>query len=101
LTAIHALEARDLNVPSDISSAAFFIVAAACLPGSEIVLRNVGLNPTRTAILDVLQRCGANIEILDEREISMKKSATFACRRRKFRAETKAQMLSAAKSSPI
>jgi 3-phosphoshikimate 1-carboxyvinyltransferase len=67
------LEARDLSVPSDISSAAFFIVAATCLPGSEIVLRNVGLNPTRAAVLDVLQRCGANIEILDERENSREK----------------------------
>ena len=60
------LVARDLNVPSDISSAAFFTVAAACLPDSEIVIKNVGLNPTRTAILDVLQRFGANIEILHE-----------------------------------
>lgn len=68
------LEARDLSVPSDISSAAFFIVAAACLPDSEIVLRNVGLNPTRTAILDVLRNCGANIDILDEREISNEKT---------------------------
>jgi 3-phosphoshikimate 1-carboxyvinyltransferase len=67
------LEARDLSVPSDISSAAFFIVAAACLPGSEIVLRNVGLNPTRTAILEVLRNCGANIEILEEREVSNEK----------------------------
>ena len=64
------LAARDLRVPSDISSAAFFIVAAACLPGSEIVLRDVGLNPTRTAILDVLRGCGARLEILDMREIS-------------------------------
>ncbi|HEX8637020.1 MAG TPA: 3-phosphoshikimate 1-carboxyvinyltransferase [Pyrinomonadaceae bacterium] len=67
------LEARDLSVPSDISSAAFFIVAAACLPDSEIVLRNVGLNPTRTAILEVLRNCGAHVDILDEREISNEK----------------------------
>jgi 3-phosphoshikimate 1-carboxyvinyltransferase len=67
------LSARDLSVPSDISSAAFFIVAAACLPDSEIVLRNVGLNRTRTAILEVLRDCGASIEILDEREISNEK----------------------------
>lgn len=67
------LTARELRVPSDISSAAFFIVAAACLAGSEIVLRDVGLNPTRTAILEVLRDCGAAIEILDEREISNEK----------------------------
>lgn len=67
------LAARDLRVPSDISSAAFFIVAAACLPDSDIILRDVGLNPTRTAILDVLRNCGAALEILDEREISNEK----------------------------
>ena len=61
--------AKDLNVPSDISSAAFFLVAAACLENSEIVLRNVGLNPTRAAIVEVLQKFGAEIEVLNEREI--------------------------------
>lgn len=63
------LTAKDLNVPSDVSSAAFFLVAAACLPGSEIVLKNVGLNPSRTGIIEVLRNFGAEIEILDEREI--------------------------------
>ena len=63
------LTAKDLAVPSDISSAAFFIVAAACLKNSEIVLRNVGLNPTRTAILEVLKNFSAEIEITDEREV--------------------------------
>lgn len=63
------LRARDLNVPSDISSAAFFLVAGACLPNSEILLKNVGLNPTRKGIIDVLQSLGADIEILDEKEL--------------------------------
>lgn len=63
------LTAKDLNVPSDISSAAFFLVAGACLPDSEILLKNVGLNPTRRAIVDVLQSLGAEIEILDEKEL--------------------------------
>jgi 3-phosphoshikimate 1-carboxyvinyltransferase len=63
------LKARDLNVPSDISSAAFFLVAAACLPGSEITLPNVGLNPTRRGIVEVLQSLGAEIEILNEQEL--------------------------------
>jgi 3-phosphoshikimate 1-carboxyvinyltransferase len=63
------LAAKDLNVPSDISSAAFFIVAAACLEKSEIVLENVGLNPTRTAIIEVTQSLGADIEILNRKEI--------------------------------
>lgn len=63
------LTAKNLNVPSDVSSAAFFLVAAGCLENSEIVLENVGLNPTRTAIIDVLKNLGADIEIKNSREI--------------------------------
>jgi 3-phosphoshikimate 1-carboxyvinyltransferase len=63
------LTATDLKIPSDISSAAFFIVAAACLEGSDLVIKNVGLNPTRTAFIDVLRRIGAKIEFFDPREI--------------------------------
>lgn len=55
------LVARDLSIPADISSAAFFLVAAACLPGSELTMPNVGINPTRDAVLVVLQRLGAVI----------------------------------------
>ena len=64
------LTARDLQIPSDISSAAFFLVAAACLENSEIVLPNVGLNPTRKAILEVLMNFGADIKITNEKEVS-------------------------------
>ena len=63
------LSAKDLQIPSDISSAAFFIVAAACLKNSDIVLREVGLNPTRTAIIEVLKNFGAEIEVLNRKEI--------------------------------
>lgn len=63
------LTAKDLNVPSDVSSAAFFLVAAACLKGSEIVLKNVGLNPSRTGIIEALKNFGAEIEILNETEL--------------------------------
>jgi 3-phosphoshikimate 1-carboxyvinyltransferase len=63
------LTARDLNVPSDISSAAFFLVAGACLPDSEILLKNVGLNTTRKGIVDVLKTLGADIEILNQQRI--------------------------------
>jgi 3-phosphoshikimate 1-carboxyvinyltransferase len=63
------LTAKDLQIPSDISSAAFFLVAASCLKDSKIVLENVGLNPTRAAILEVLRKFGAEIEVFDEREI--------------------------------
>ena len=51
------------DVPGDISSAAFWVVAAAARPGSELVARNVGLNPRRTAVLDVLRRMGADVRI--------------------------------------
>ena len=50
-----------IEIPGDISSAAFFIVAGCILPGIKIVLKNVGLNPTRTGILDILKKMGANI----------------------------------------
>jgi 3-phosphoshikimate 1-carboxyvinyltransferase len=58
------LGARHLSVPGDISSAAFWMVAAASLPGSEVTVVDVGLNPTRLGIADVLTRFGAQIEIL-------------------------------------
>jgi 3-phosphoshikimate 1-carboxyvinyltransferase len=59
------LTARELAVPCDLSSAAFFLVAALLVPGSELVLRGVGLNPTRAALLDFLTGMGAAIRILD------------------------------------
>jgi len=57
------LVGRTLRVPGDISSAAFWMVAGAALPGSEVIIEGVGLNPTRTAIIDVLRRMGALIEV--------------------------------------
>lgn len=55
------LQARDVSVPADFSSAAFFIVAASVIPGSELLLRKVGMNPRRTGLLQVLRAMGANI----------------------------------------
>lgn len=57
------LKATDIFVPGDISSAAFFLVAGSIVPNSRIVLKNVGLNKTRTGIIDVLKQMGANLEI--------------------------------------
>jgi 3-phosphoshikimate 1-carboxyvinyltransferase len=54
-------ESCDIQVPGDISSAAFWLVAAAAMPGSRLLLKDVGLNPTRTAILKVLSRMGAHL----------------------------------------
>ena len=62
----HLLKANDFVVPGDVSSSAFFLVAAACLPGSSLVLENVGLNPSRIAVIDALKRFGANIDIQNE-----------------------------------
>lgn len=61
------LRAADLIVPGDVSSAAFFLVAAAILPGSDVMITDVGLNPTRSAILDVLKAYGVGIKITNER----------------------------------
>ncbi len=64
------LIASDVNVPGDISSAAFFMVGASIVDSSELVVRGVGLNRTRTGIIDVLKQMGANIEIIDLRDAS-------------------------------
>ncbi len=64
------LEGRDIVVPGDISSAAFFIVAALIVPGSELLIKGVGVNPTRTGILDILTAMGASLQLLDRREVS-------------------------------
>ncbi|GMB07884.1 3-phosphoshikimate 1-carboxyvinyltransferase [Thermolongibacillus altinsuensis] len=63
VTGKQRLHAADIYVPGDISSAAFFLVAGAIVPNSEITLKNVGVNPTRTGILDVLAQMGANVSI--------------------------------------
>lgn len=62
------LVACNVDVPSDISSAAFFMVGAAIAEGGELLLRHVGINPTRTGVIDILGLMGADIEILDPRE---------------------------------
>lgn len=59
-----SLTATDITVPADISSAAFFIVAALLVKGSKLNMPNVGLNPTRAGIIEVLQAMGANIDIV-------------------------------------
>jgi 3-phosphoshikimate 1-carboxyvinyltransferase len=63
------LEPEPITVPADISSAAFFVVAASLVDGSEVVLEEVGVNPTRTGLLTILGRMGAAIEVEDECEV--------------------------------
>lgn len=62
------LTAIDVKVPGDLSSAAFFLVAGASIPGSDLVVRGAGCNPTRSGVIDVLRRMGAVIELVHRRE---------------------------------
>lgn len=81
------LIARNIKVCGDISSAAFFIVGGLIVPNSDFVIRNVGLNPTRTGIIDVVNMMGGQLEILDKRieaneevgDIRIKTSDLHAC----------------------
>ena len=67
ITAEGKLTAADIDVPSDISSAAFFLVGASIAPGSDLLLKHVGINPTRTGVIDILRLMGAKIDVLNER----------------------------------
>jgi 3-phosphoshikimate 1-carboxyvinyltransferase len=67
ITGRKPLEARRLVVPGDLSSAAFFLAAAFVLPESDLLVHNVGLNPTRTAVLDVLSGWGAKVKVVTVR----------------------------------
>ncbi|RLB66263.1 MAG: 3-phosphoshikimate 1-carboxyvinyltransferase [Deltaproteobacteria bacterium] len=64
------LMAQDVIVPGDISSAAFFLVAGLVTPGAELTVRNVGINPTRSGIIDILTAMGGQLELLNIREQS-------------------------------
>jgi len=74
------LQPMDVAVPGDPSSAAFFLVAASILPGSDLVIENVGLNPTRAGIVTVLKQMGADIEELDPREVGGEPVADLSVR---------------------
>ena len=64
------LRGQAVVVPGDISSAAFWLVAGAITPGADLTVENVGLNPSRTGILDVLEQMGARIEVLNQRDVA-------------------------------
>ena len=70
LTPGRQLRGQDVVVPGDISSAAFWLVAGAITPGADLTVENVGLNPSRTGILDVLAQMGARIEVLNQRDVA-------------------------------
>ncbi|WP_417706289.1 bifunctional prephenate dehydrogenase/3-phosphoshikimate 1-carboxyvinyltransferase [Pseudomonas sp.] len=65
----HKLTATRIEVPADISSAAFFLVAASIAEGSELVLEHVGINPTRTGVIDILKLMGGDITLENQREV--------------------------------
>lgn len=75
-----------LDIPSDISSAAFFMVAACIVPGSNVLVRNVGVNPTRTGIIDVLSSMGADIALENPREQAGEPVSDIRVRYRKLHA---------------
>lgn len=70
---VESLSAIDIDVPSDISSAAFFMVAAAIVPNSQVTIRNVGVNETRSGIIDVLKSMGASMTFENERLAGLEK----------------------------
>lgn len=72
---LQEFDAKDLAVPGDISSAAFFIVAALLVKNSQVVIKNVGVNPLRTGVITSLQEMGGKISFLNEREVGGEKVA--------------------------
>ncbi|MBK6750589.1 MAG: 3-phosphoshikimate 1-carboxyvinyltransferase [Pyrinomonadaceae bacterium] len=78
------LTSIDLNIPADISSAAFFLAAASCLPNSQIAMPNVGINPTRNAVLEVLLQFGSDISIENERIVCNEPVADLIVRSRQI-----------------
>jgi len=82
------LSARRLTIPGDVSSAAFFLVAAAARPGAEVVVSGVGVNPTRTGILDVLERMGADVRCEARRQEAGEPVADVVVRGRRLRGTT-------------
>lgn len=81
----HKLTATHIEVPADISSAAFFLVAASIAEGSEIVLEHVGINPTRTGVIDILKLMGADITLENPREVGGEPVADLRVRSAKLK----------------
>jgi 3-phosphoshikimate 1-carboxyvinyltransferase len=82
------LHPADINICGDISSAAFFMVAALIVPDSDIIIKNVGINETRRGIIEVLKSMNGNIELLNERTVSNEKTADIHVRYSDLKAVT-------------
>ncbi|WP_443218171.1 bifunctional prephenate dehydrogenase/3-phosphoshikimate 1-carboxyvinyltransferase [Pseudomonas sp. Gutcm_11s] len=81
----HKLGATHIEVPADISSAAFFLVAASIAEGSELVLEHVGINPTRTGVIDILKLMGADLTLENQREVGGEPVADIRVRAAKLK----------------
>ncbi len=75
-----SLHAVDIDVPGDISSAAFFLVGAAIAPGSDLTLTNIGVNPRRSGVIDILRQMGAEINLSDEIDSGAEPTAVITVR---------------------
>lgn len=82
---VENLYAQKVVIPGDISMAAYFITAALIVPDSDIVIRNVGVNPSRSGILEIYKSMGANIELLDKRTVSGEEVADIRARYSKLK----------------
>lgn len=80
------LKGQTVIVPGDISSAAFWLVAGAIVPGSELLIENVGVNPTRTGVLEVLEMMGADISLENQREVAGEPVADLRVRHSQLKA---------------
>ena len=80
------LQGQTVIVPGDISSAAFWLVAGAIVPGSELLIENVGVNPTRTGVLEVLEMMGADISLENQREVAGEPVADLRVRHSQLKA---------------
>lgn len=87
------LRSRDLTVPGDASSAAFFMVAAACLDGSHLTIKNVGLNPTRIGFVRVMSELGVDMTIEDERISCNEPVGSITIRGQRERLESSANVI--------
>jgi 3-phosphoshikimate 1-carboxyvinyltransferase len=81
----HTLTATHIEVPADISSAAFFLVAGSIAENSELVLEHVGINPTRTGIIDILKLMGGDITLENQREVGGEPVADIRVRSAKLK----------------
>lgn len=85
---VKQLYAKRVNIPSDISSAAFFIAAALIVPDSHIIIRNVGINETRTGIIDAFRAMGGNINVINKDYSGVEAAADIEVRTSKLKAVT-------------